>query len=376
VFVGNKRVAMYCEPSIDAEEGPNEAGAPDVVGATLRTLLERGASLGPPTAVDYALQLCEALTAAMSTQGAVHGKLRPESIVLDDAGQIKLVDLASAKPSLETDALDGRKSGTRAAHAGREVPLYWSPEQIRESSQPDARSDIWAIGCIVYELLTGQSPFDRGSLLQTCVAVLEQEPAALAEQRNDVPQGLAAAIARCLHKDPAARFADLAALAAALQPFGSGRYSHCSEETESKPVVVHVRQTMVLGPSESDGAPQRIAHYKAGGRMETLAFDPSALLGLEPELDTISKPAPVAPNSFTDAVVSDPGEGAFALARRNWQNSHVSLPAMLVGLLLCGLLGGAVLLHSANVEREPRQPKILHLVTPRPPMERDQTSNE
>ncbi|HET8937028.1 MAG TPA: serine/threonine-protein kinase [Polyangiales bacterium] len=363
---------MYCEPSIDAQEGPNEAGAPNVVGATLRTWLERGASLGPPTAVDYALQLCEALAAAMSTQGAVHGKLRPESIVLDDSGQIERVDLASAKPSLETDAVDGRKSGTRAAHAGREVPLYWSPEQIRESSQLDVRSDIWAIGCITYELLAGQSPFDRGGLLQTCVAVLEQEPAALAEQRSDVPQGLAAAISRCLQKDPAARFADLTTLAAALQPFGSGRYN-LYKETESKPVV-HVRQTMVLGPSEGDGTPQRIAHYKAGGRMETLAFDPSALLGIEQ--DTISTPEVVDSNSFTEAVISEPRESVYALARRTWQNTRVSVPAMLVGLLLCGLLGGAVLLHSANVEREPRQPKILHLVTPRPPVARDQTSND
>jgi serine/threonine-protein kinase len=100
-----------------------------------------------------------------------------------------------------------------------------SPEQVRASSALDARSDIWSVGCVLYELLTGTAPFDRVSLMQACAAVLEDEPLAPHELNAQVPEGLSEIVMRCLRKDPNDRFEDVASLAEALSPFGSGRFA-------------------------------------------------------------------------------------------------------------------------------------------------------
>ncbi|NUP06696.1 MAG: protein kinase, partial [Polyangiaceae bacterium] len=96
-------------------------------------------------------------------------------------------------------------------------PLYMSPEQMQASAAVDLRTDIWSLGVILYELVTGRSPFDAKTIPVICAAVLSQPPPPL--DLPDAPAGLERVILRCLEKDPAKRYRDIAHLVRALAPF-------------------------------------------------------------------------------------------------------------------------------------------------------------
>src|SRR5262249_39463012 len=103
------------------------------------------------------------------------------------------------------------------------TPLYMSPEQVRSLKNVDARSDIWALGSILFELLTMSPIYDAPSASALCAMIAMDPPTPLRARRPQAPAALEAVILRCLHKDPAGRFPDVAALAEALAPFASDR---------------------------------------------------------------------------------------------------------------------------------------------------------
>ena len=98
-------------------------------------------------------------------------------------------------------------------------PLYMSPEQMRSSKDVDARADIWSLGVILYELLTANFPFMGETQAGVCIKIASEPPAPIERVRPDLPAGLRDVILRCLQKDPAWRYANVAALAAGLAPF-------------------------------------------------------------------------------------------------------------------------------------------------------------
>ena len=186
-----------------------EAGIPYVVselleGETLREQVKRG-PLQLKKAIDYGVQIVHGLAAAHE-KGIVHRDLKPENVFVSSDGRIKILDFGLAKltrTDVETQArmqmLD-TESGAVLGTVG-----YMSPEQVR--SQPaDQRSDIFAFGAILYEMLSGHRAFHKPTSVETMNAILNEDPQALPQVVPNLPPALQGAVSRCLEKNPEQRF--------------------------------------------------------------------------------------------------------------------------------------------------------------------------
>jgi serine/threonine protein kinase len=182
-------------------------------------LLERG-NLGVEEAVDYVLQAMEAVAEAHAL-GLVHRDLKPANLFLttrpDGSGLVKVLDFGISK------ATEGatRDQSLTATSAVMGSPMYMSPEQLRSSKNVDTRTDIWALGVILYELVAGRCPFEDETVTGLCARIAADPPTPLRQLRADVPPAFEAVVTRCLEKDMRNRPQTVAELAAALRPFAS-----------------------------------------------------------------------------------------------------------------------------------------------------------
>ena len=183
---------------------------PFVEGETLRDKLTREKQLSVGQAVELARAVAGALDYA-HRRGVIHRDIKPENILLHD-GQALVADFGISL------AVSQAGAGTRMTETGLSLgtPHYMSPEQATGDRALDARSDIYSLGCVTYEMLTGDPPH-TGSTVQAIVAkVLSEEPSPIGRTRNLVPPNVEAAIQQALMKTPADRFATAAEFAAAL----------------------------------------------------------------------------------------------------------------------------------------------------------------
>jgi eukaryotic-like serine/threonine-protein kinase len=199
-------------------------------GETLRAALTRTGSMEVGAALAIAVQVASALTAAHEA-GIVHRDIKPENIMVRHDRYVKVLDFGLAKltETVAPPPLDASgPTRTLAARTESGVLLgtaqYMSPEQA--TGRPvDARSDIFSFGAVLYEMVSGQRPFQSSSLVETLAAILQQEPKPLPAA---LPPDLVKAILRCLRKDPARRYQTMADLRVALEDVrdecaGSGR---------------------------------------------------------------------------------------------------------------------------------------------------------
>jgi serine/threonine protein kinase len=193
-----------------------------LTGETLAARLAREEPTPVAQLVDELLEAGEAIAEAHSL-GIVHRDLKPANLFLArGAGNVlavKVLDFGILKHLGDAAAADDATTGEAPIGS----PPYMSPEQLTRASEVDHRTDIWSLGVCLYEGLTGSSPFAGSSFMQTCTQVLQSRPLPVSEVRADVTSELSAVVARCLMKDPAARFASVAELARALVPFGTER---------------------------------------------------------------------------------------------------------------------------------------------------------
>ena len=201
--------------------GRFDSGAPYIVmeyleGYDLGTMLKRRGPLRVAPAVDYVLQACEGLAEAHA-QGIIHRDLKPDNLYLSsrsDGGHIiKVLDFGISKATVTGIATQtGDILGS---------PAYMAPEQMKSTKDVDPRADVWSLGVVMYQLLTGRLPFSGDSLPTLCMSVLNDDPVPPEEIREDLPAGLSEVILRCMAKEAEDRYADVGELAAALGPFAT-----------------------------------------------------------------------------------------------------------------------------------------------------------
>jgi serine/threonine protein kinase len=259
-FLREARVAMRLRSEHVArvfDIGTTEEGSPFIVmellaGADFATLLREQGPFLLRDAVDYLLQACQALAEAHAT-GVVHRDLKPANVFLcasvDGAPSVKVLDFGVSKllvedattevlsetvPSSDSSAtLDEARraqvheSSSQSAPATLTLtrallgsPLYMAPEQIRSARDVDARADVWALGVLLFELVSGARPFQGDSLDELCSRIAHHHPAPFHPPGGPLRE-LEAVLGVCLAKDPADRYQSVLALAEALVGFGT-----------------------------------------------------------------------------------------------------------------------------------------------------------
>ncbi|MBI3694608.1 MAG: serine/threonine-protein kinase [Acidobacteria bacterium] len=279
-----------------------------VAGRTLAELIPRH-GIPPVQALKYAVQIAGALAKAHSA-GIIHRDLKPGNIMVSDEGQVKLLDFGLAK--LTEPEGHGELEATRTAEPQPKTiegavlwtVAYMSPEQA-EGKKVDARSDIFSFGGVLYEMITGERPFQADSPLSTLAAILHQEPKPVRAVSESSPADLEKIISRCLRKDPERRFQTMADLKVALQEL--------VEESESGRLAIPSR------PVASTAAARRLRPLAWLAVLLAVAGVAAAvawlLRGNKPPQETALQPVPLTTypgREMTPSFSPDGNQVAFA----------------------------------------------------------------
>ncbi len=206
--------------------GTMDTGAPYIVmeyleGADLAEVLERQGALPVEEACRHVLEACDAIAEAHA-KGIIHRDLKPANLFLarqpDGTSKVKILDFGISKSTIA-----GQDMSLTRTSALMGSPLYMSPEQMRSSRDVDSRTDIWSLGVILYELLTGRPPFDAQSVPELSAKVLLDHPSPVSSARPELPPELDAVFKQVLAKDPSDRYATVGDFAMDVLPFGPRR---------------------------------------------------------------------------------------------------------------------------------------------------------
>ena len=212
-------------------------------GSDLDQMLEQSGTVSPELAVDFIMQACEALSEAHSL-GIIHRDIKPSNVFVtwrsDGSVLVKVLDFGISK--VQTALTEMSLTQTQSVLG---TPAYMSPEQMRSARNVDARTDIWSLGTVLYELVQGHRPFEAQSFSEMCVKVAVDEPMPMT---MPMPPGLSDVIMKCLAKAPGERFANVGELAQALVPYArdpraaqllSERIRRTVGRTAPRPVADH-----------------------------------------------------------------------------------------------------------------------------------------
>jgi eukaryotic-like serine/threonine-protein kinase len=216
-------------------------------GETLRTVLDRGA-LPSRRVIDYGVQIAQGLAAAHE-KGVVHRDLKPENIFVTKDSRIKILDFGLAKLAQKTTAVAADGVTMTSSHTAAGVVMgtasYMAPEQVR-GEPADARTDIFAFGAVLYEMLSGSRAFRRDTTAETMTAVLKEEPHDLSDPGHKISPALDRIVRRCLEKDPEQRFQsakDLSFALGALSGTDSSPAARIAQAPRKLPVLLRASIT-------------------------------------------------------------------------------------------------------------------------------------
>jgi len=218
-------------------------------GETLRDRLRNGA-LPTRKAMDYALQTAKGLAAAHE-KGIVHRDLKPENLFITEDGRVKILDFGLAKLTAPEVQNNGADAPTVQAVTEPGLIMgtvgYMSPEQVR-GKPADSRSDIFAFGAILYEMVSGKRAFHGETTADTMSAILKEDVAELSETARNVPPGLERIVRHCLEKSPTQRFqstGDLAFDLESITEVSSGASKSGVQAAAKQAVAASSRRTVL-----------------------------------------------------------------------------------------------------------------------------------
>ena len=249
-----RAVAALNHPNILAifDAGQNN-GSPFLVselleGETLRTVLDRGPMQQRKT-IDCGVQIAQGLAAAHE-KGIVHRDLKPENIFVTRDARIKILDFGLAKLAQKGSAADGvtLTSSHTAAGVVMGTASYMAPEQVRGEAA-DPRTDIFAFGAVLYEMLSGKRAFRRDTPAETMTAVLKEDPPELSDSAHPISPALDRMVRRCLEKDPEQRFQsakDLSFALTALSGTDSSSTARIADTSRGIPLLLWAAVALAL----------------------------------------------------------------------------------------------------------------------------------
>jgi serine/threonine-protein kinase len=268
---------------------------------------------GPMPLVDAADIMLEALEglAHAHAAGLVHRDLKPSNLFLaeqaDGSAVVKVLDFGISKSTL---GRFGEKLVT-LTNAGKLLgsPGYMSPEQMRDSSKVDVRSDVWSMGTVFFEMLTSVRPWEGESASAVFAAVLETEPSSVQKYRRDVPSAVDEIVRKCLRKNVDERYANVGELARALAPYASA---------EMAPLAARITGILEKRKTTKKSTPVRVADVNADTMPPPPGWTPTSGEPLDvPRVSAI--PSIDVPSTPTTELLVGSGEVALA-------NSRASMP--------------------------------------------------
>jgi len=324
-------------------------------GRDLGDELDQKGVLSVERAVEYVLQACAGI-AALHALGVVHRDLKPSNLfVADVAGvsTVKVLDFGISK-DVATPAADLTSTETQLG-----TPMYMSPEQIKASKNVDVQSDIWSLGVILYELLTGTLPFERSghSIGELFAVILMTDPTPLCARRPELPQALEEVVMRCLRRSSWERWESVAAFAEALRPFARASSVHRIDT---------VKRALGMGEPSSDlasvGEEQTVSARPLSPVVRTPSKTPSLELDVAyPHRVERPRAAALTPSlaSSERSIPTQPEEGGISKA--------VIAIVGATTLLLGAALALAFYASSSHATVEPSLPAAAMVPAPEPP---------
>jgi len=265
------------------------SGTPYIVmeyleGRDLAALIEQNNCLPVPDACEIALQAAEGL-AEVHAAGIVHRDLKPSNLFVtrraDGSPCVKLLDFGISKFSSFPD--DGADPALTATATIMGSPSYMSPEQLKSTREVDARTDVWSLGAVLYEAVTGKRAFRAETVVQVCALIASEQPAAPSSLQADVPRELERAILACLDKNAESR-ATLVELARALVAFAPERARVSLERIEAvlgAPPSRRKDAEAAPSPPSSPGLSEpRYRRKRSGAPLLLLAVVAGSVLGV------------------------------------------------------------------------------------------------